>query len=179
MNNTKTKLYVAIGGVLAGLIVLYILSSSVIPKLLVTRSGATVVGKVDLGSSYFLAGKIMAKADGKDKCIVNVFVRDASNVGVVGRVVKLSGASNIVPEQAVTDAIGKAQFEITSTIEGQFPLSATVDGAPMIGKNVTVIFRNQFAAGLIRFDSLIGKNHHFSWQYIDTIAQEYIKLYFM
>ena len=84
----------------------------------------------------------MAKADGKDKCIVNVFVRDANNIGVVGSKVKLSGISNIVPEQAVTDMIGKAGFEITSTVEGQFKLDATVDGVLMPRKSVTVIFRN-------------------------------------
>lgn len=84
----------------------------------------------------------MAKADGKDACVVNVFVRDSQDIGVVGRSVELSGAANISPEQVVTDVNGVAKFEITSTTEGQFKIEATVDGAPMVGKMVTVTFRN-------------------------------------
>ena len=142
MNNTKTKLYVILASVLGGLIVLYVLSSNVIPKLLVTRSKAAVAGKVNLAGSYLIGGKIMCKPDGVDKCVVNAFVVDAEDRGITGRTVKLSGATGIVPPQATTDVTGKAKFEITSAVEGQFKITATVDGAPMNGKSVTVIFRN-------------------------------------
>ena len=142
MNSTKTKLYLAMVGILAGLVVLYILSSAIIPQLLVTRSKAALSGKVNLASSYLLGGKTMARPDGKDKCVVNVFVRDGNDIGVMGRRVQLTGTSNIVPEEVATDAIGKAQFEITSTVEGQFKIAATVDGIPLNGKSVTVVFRD-------------------------------------
>lgn len=142
MNNTNMKLYLVITGILFGLIVLYVFSSSVIPKLLVTRSKAALTGKVDIAASYLLGGKITAKADGREGCIVNVFIRDKNDKGLSGNVVKLTGMNNITPTQALSDVNGMASFEMVSLEEGQFKITATVDGAPMTGKEVTVIFRN-------------------------------------
>lgn len=142
MNNTSTKLYIVIAGLLGGLIVLYFLSSSIIPKLLVTRSSANMSGSASLPASYLLGGKILCKADGIDKCVVNMFVVDADNKGVLGKVVKLSGLDSIVPAQVKTDVTGRAKFEMTSVVEGQFKITATVDGVALPGKSVTVIFRN-------------------------------------
>jgi len=49
----------------------------------------------------------------------------------------LSGLGEL---NAATDSLGKATFELTSTIAGQYELSAQVDGVPLSG-TVKVTFR--------------------------------------
>lgn len=142
MNNTNTKYILALVGILGGLIVLYILSSNVVPKLLITSSKAAVETKMAVSSSYVIGGKTMAKADGTDACVVNVFLRGSDDKAVAGKTVILSGLDSITPKQVKTDIDGHAKFQITSTVEGKFEITAAVDGVPMTGKSVTVVFRN-------------------------------------
>lgn len=122
-----------------GVIFVYFMAQSVIPKVLVTFTKAAPASKVSLSSSYLLGGRILAKADGIDKCTVNVFVLDASSKGVSGKLVVLSGMKEDI--EVVSDMDGKAQFEITSDSEGQYELSASVDGVAL-GKSLKVTFRN-------------------------------------
>lgn len=122
-----------------GVIFVYFMAQSVVPKVLVTFTKAAPVSKVSLSSSYLLGGRILAKADGVDKCTVNVFVLDASSKGVSGKLVVLSGMKDDL--EVVSDMDGKAQFEITSNAEGQYELSASVDGVAL-GRSLKVTFRN-------------------------------------
>jgi len=122
-----------------GVIFVYFMAQSVVPKVLVTFTKAAPASKVSLSSSYLLGGRILAKADGIDKCTVNVFVLDASSKGVSGKLVVLSGMKEDI--EVVSDMDGKAQFEITSDSEGQYELSASVDGVAL-GKSLKVTFRN-------------------------------------
>lgn len=122
-----------------GVIFVYFMAQSVVPKVLVTFTKAAPASKVSLSSSYLLGGRILAKADGVDKCTVNVFVLDASSKGVSGKLVVLSGMKDDL--EVVSDMDGKAQFEITSNAEGQYELSASVDGVAL-GRSLKVTFRN-------------------------------------
>ena len=79
----------------------------------------------------------MATADGVDKCVVNVFITDADGKGISGKQVQLSGLGTL---NAVTNASGKASFELVSTVAKQYDLTATVGGA-QVGKTLTVTFR--------------------------------------
>lgn len=118
---------------------IYFMAQSVVPKVLVTFTKAAPASKVSLTSSYLLGGRILAKADGVDKCTVNVFVLDESSKGVSGKVIVLSGMESDL--EVVSDMDGKAQFEISSATEGQYELSASVDGVAL-GKSLKVTFRN-------------------------------------
>jgi len=113
---------------------------AVIPKVFVTMTKATPGKEVSLGGSYLIGGNILAKADGVDKCEVNVFVLDSSGKGIKGMAVVLSGAES-GEMQVVSDTDGKAVFEITSVKEGQLTLSASVGGVPL-EKTIKVTFRN-------------------------------------
>ena len=135
------KLYLNLGiGLLVTLLLLF-LATKVVPSVLVTLTKAAPASKVSVGNSYILGGKTLAQADGKDKCIINVFVLDKDSKGVKGIAVSLLGA----PEgevESVSGVDGKATFELSSKMEGQFPVSAVIAGIPMAG-GVKLTFRNE------------------------------------
>lgn len=112
----------------------------VVPKVFVSLTKAAPATKVSIESSYLIGGKILAKADGVDTCVVNVFVLDSRSQGVKNMVVTLSG---MLDGDLVTNSgdDGKAVFELTSKIEGQYELLASVGGVPL-DKTIKVTFRN-------------------------------------
>ena len=86
----------------------------------------------------------MAKADGLDKCVVNIFLMDESGKGVKGKTADLVATDSgveIRQMNAVTDDNGRIAYELTSLTEGQYRVEAMVDGVP-VGKTITVTFRN-------------------------------------
>ncbi len=124
-------------GIVIGLVVLFFLGTSVIPKTLNTLVKASTNQTVSVKDSLLIGQKMMARADGEDKCVVNVFVLDKTGKGIKGKLVQLSGLGEL---EAVTDASGKALFELTSAEARQYELSAQVSGMPLSG-TVTVTFR--------------------------------------
>lgn len=112
----------------------------VVPSIFVSLTKAAPATKVSLTNSYLLGNRILAKADGVDKCTVNVFVLDSSGKGVKNIPVTLTGMES-GELQAVSDADGRAAFEITSNIENQFTLIGSIGGAPL-PKTLKVTFRN-------------------------------------
>ena len=124
-------------GIVIGLLVLFFLGTSVIPKTLNTLVKASTNQTVSVKDSLLIGQKMMARADGEDKCVVNVFVLDKTGKGIKGKLVQLSGLGEL---EAVTDASGKALFELTSAEARQYELSAQVSGMPLSG-TVTVTFR--------------------------------------
>ena len=138
MKNKKI-VFSIIAGVL-GIGLIYYLSSSVIPRILVTFSKAAPATKISIDDSYVLGSKILARADGEDKCKINVFLMDEKRKGVAGKKVELVGAKNIAVVNDLTDNNGMASFEIDSDEAGQFELVAVAEGVPL-NKGVTVTFR--------------------------------------
>lgn len=134
------RVYINIALIVLGLGLVYFMASSVVPQVLVTMTRAAPASKVSLSNSYFIGGKLLAKADGKESCVVNVFALDNTNKGVKDKSVEVTGMG-VEPLTGVTGVDGKATFELTSATEGQFKLEATIDGVP-VGKVVTVTFRN-------------------------------------
>ena len=128
------------GGVIAVIALVLFLSISVIPKALVTLTKASSSDKVVVKNSYVLGQKILAKADGKDTCIVNVFLLDKNGRAVIGKTAEMTGVEGIAKLNDLSDATGKVGFEVASSVEGQFKLSATVNGVDL-PQTVTVTFR--------------------------------------
>jgi len=137
MNQNKLMFTLLFGFV--GILFLGFMATKVIPKMYVTWTKAAPASKVSLADSYLIGGKILAKSDGIDKCVVNVFVLDSSGKGVKGTQVSLSGMSEGDIE-ALSGDDGKATFEISSAQAGQFTLSASIGGSPL-AKSVKVTFR--------------------------------------
>ena len=137
--NKKTILLL-LGGLFA-LVLIYYLSTNVIPKMLVTASKAAPATKVSISDSYVLASKILARADGIDKCKVNVFLMDEKRKGVAGKRIELEGGGVIeAVDGFVSNKNGMVAFEISSNEAGQFELTAKVEGVPL-SNGVKVTFR--------------------------------------
>jgi len=124
-------------GLVMGLALISYLGSSFIPKTLVTLSKASMKQTISVKESLVLGQKIMAEADGQEKCVVNVFVLDKDGKGIKGKIVQLSGLGEL---ELVTDASGKASFELVSSVAGSYELVASINGTALT-KTVKVIFR--------------------------------------
>jgi hypothetical protein len=138
----KAKPIMIAGGVVAGMVLVLFLATSVVPQALVTLTRASSLGSVVTTGSYLLGERILAKADGKDACIVNVFLQDKNGQGVAGKTVELTGMTNgIEPVNTLSDKNGKISFKLTSTVEGQFKINALY-GGQQLPQTIVVTFRN-------------------------------------
>lgn len=117
------------------------MAAYVVPRAMVTMTKAAPATTISLADSRLLGEKILARADGKDKCIVNVFVLDKNGKGVPDKQVSLEGLDSISPSVTASNTEGKATFTMTSTKEGTFKLSASIGGSPM-SHEIKVTFRN-------------------------------------
>ncbi len=130
-----------VGGIVFGLVGLYFIASEAVPRVMVTMTRAAPEKNIDLQSSHIIGEKLLARADGKEACVINVFIMDKNGMGVAGKRVELTGAKEAKTLNEITDKNGKVSYQVTSAIEGQFKLSASVEGVPM-GKELTVTFRD-------------------------------------
>jgi hypothetical protein len=137
MKDNKNKIVFIMVGLLLALGLLIYLAELVLPKALIMMTRATSVQKVSVGNSFLLGEKVMAMADGKDKCVVDVFVLGSDGKGIYGKQVSLMGLGSL---NGITDSLGKATFELTSSEAKQYELTASVNGIPLI-KTVKVTFR--------------------------------------
>jgi len=131
-------------GIIVSLLAIYFVSAELVPRVLVTFTKAAPARKVSFANSYVLGSKMLVSADGKEACVVNVFVLDDRSQGVMGKNVTISskdGLQAVEGNSSLTDDKGKATFEFTSMKEGIFELEASVDGVPMT-QGVRVTFRN-------------------------------------
>lgn len=139
----NSRLLFTLGGILVGLFGIYFIATQVVPSVLVTLTKAAPATRVSLQNSLVIGDKILAKADGSDSCVINVFLLDTSNKGVVNKRVELDviAGVTIIPVSAITDSDGKSTFEVTSNTEGQFQLTARAEGVSL-PRGITVTFRN-------------------------------------
>ena len=137
---SNKSMYIKIGMAVFAIGFIYAMASFVVPKALVTMTKAAPAKIISLADSKIIGEKILARADGKDNCIVNVYILDKSGKGVPNKEVVLEGVTGIVPESVVTDNEGKAKFTVASTQEGTFKLVAVVGGSPL-SKEIKVTFR--------------------------------------
>lgn len=130
------------GSVMAGMVLMFFLASSVIPNALVTLTRASSSGEVVVSGSYLLGEKILAKADGKDTNKINVFLLDKNGKPVQGKSVDLTGMTTGVKQiNDLSDATGKVSFSLTSTAEGQYKINANYNGQEL-PQTIVVTFRN-------------------------------------
>jgi len=142
--NSKTRNVLLVVAVLLGGGFVYYSATSLVPRMLVTLSKAAPATKVSIQNSFVLGSKILCKADGLDKCIVNVFLADKDYHPVSGKTVSMTagGVAGAFAESKITDQTGKSSFELTSKTDGQTEVLFSVDGVPM-EKTVVVTFRGK------------------------------------
>lgn len=136
----SVKSWLIYSGIVLGVGVVLFLSIFIIPKALVTLTKASGSNQVSIIHSYVIGEKILAKADGEDECIVNVFLLDKSGRAVFGQSVDLIGADRINKVNQLSNEVGQISFEIVSAVEGQFELRA-INGGVELPQRVKVTFR--------------------------------------
>ena len=133
---------VVVGGLaVIGVLVIMVVAYNLVPKVMVTLTKAAPATKVSVYDSYVIGSNLLARADGEDTAIINVFLLDKNGKPVAGKMADLTGAGNIVAKNQLSDSDGKIVFEVRSTEERQYELSGVYEGMP-IGSPVTVTFRN-------------------------------------
>lgn len=140
MKGINGKWALIIGGAVIGLGLVIFMATYAVPRMLVTLTKAAPATKISLDASKVIGGKILAKADGKDKCKVNVFVMDDSGKGIKDKRVELTGMDTITPTEGETNVNGLVSFEMTSEVAGQFEVVAVVEGIEL-SKGTKVTFR--------------------------------------
>lgn len=102
-----------------------------------TGNQSTVV----LENSYVFTSPLQAKADGKEKMRLTIFILDGRGIGVANQniTVQTSSKITILEIQSTTDETGKAVFDLTSESAGQFNVSA-VTPSGTVPQQVKVMF---------------------------------------
>lgn len=138
---TKNKnVILTVSGVFVAIIFILYLSTTVLPKTLISLSRASFSDKVVVSNSYLIGEKILAKADGKDNCLISVFLLDKEGKAVKGKNVELIGIEDI-SAGSQSDNDGKITFKLTSTEEKQYKINAIYSGQ-QLPQTIVVTFRN-------------------------------------
>ena len=99
-------------------------------------------GIIEVENSYMFASPLVAKADGKEKIRVTVFILDGQGRGVSGKLVSLGEDQRLAIDfvQQVTDSLGRAIFDISATAVADYLLEARVENQ-VLPQAVRVSFR--------------------------------------
>jgi len=99
-------------------------------------------GEVALENSYIFASPLSAKADGKEKIRITVFILDSQGKGVYNQVVFLAEDERLIIKevQSVTDTIGRALFDVSSIVATDYFIEAQVNNQ-LLPQRIKVTFR--------------------------------------
>ncbi len=95
-----------------------------------------LIGRADISNasysvdnSYIFISPLQATANGQEKIRVTVFILNNQGLGVLGKKVAVKPVQGLSIEtvQSLTDQSGKAVFDASSTISGEFYLEVLVD----------------------------------------------------
>lgn len=114
----------------------------------VLRERVTYIGKAGGGeayaleNSYLFGSPLSASAGGEEKIRIFAFLLNSQGRGVPDKKVEVKSDPflTIVPVQEVTDKLGQAIFEVTSSTPGRFSVSAAVEGR-LFPQSLTLTFR--------------------------------------
>lgn len=138
MESKKNKIIgLGVFFLILGILMVYF-STAVLPKALVTLTKASGSSKVSVTRSFLIGEKVLAKADGVEECVVDVFALDSDGQGIAKKQVILTGTDNKL--SGTTDINGKVSFKITSNIPKQMELTATIGGSAL-NKSLRITFR--------------------------------------
>jgi hypothetical protein len=117
--------------------VFLVLKTTVFTKKATTSNQSSIV----LENSYLFVSPLQAKADNKEKIRLTVFILDGRGLGVPNQIIDLQTSSQIstTEVQKITDDSGKAVFDLSSNVPGQFNISAKTNKG-IIPQQVKVVF---------------------------------------
>jgi len=84
---------------------------------------------ISVDNSYVFVSPLVVKADGQQKERVTVFILSSQGAGVFGKKVTLTNNKSVVTSevQPTTDQNGKAVFDYSSTLAGEYYLEVQID----------------------------------------------------
>lgn len=96
---------------------------------------------ITMENSYLFSSPLQAKADSQELIRITVFLLDSRGLGVPNQTVELLTPANITIKdvQAVSDESGKAVFDLSSAIPGQFTIGAQA-ASREIPQKVKIVF---------------------------------------
>lgn len=99
-------------------------------------------GEAELENSYLFASPLQARADGKEKIRITVFILDSQGLGVADKSIFLGQNPNLAIEAigAQTDSLGRAVFDVSSFSPGDYFLEARI-GNQVLPQRVKISFR--------------------------------------
>ena len=128
----KSYTKIIIGIIIALLLIILLLLVLYLSKnrILILSRAYGSGNKVELANSYLFASPLKAKAGSGERIRVTVFILDSQGKGVFGKTVVMGSNDEVrtLPVQPTTDLIGKAVFDVASSVSGYFLLEASVDG---------------------------------------------------
>ncbi len=107
----------------AGFFVLYQGSKYFVGRADVSRASFSV------DNSYIFVSPLQATANGQEKIRITVFILNNQGLGVLGKKVAISQVNGVIVDsvQGLTDQSGKAVFDASSTVPGEFYLEVVID----------------------------------------------------
>lgn len=84
-------------------------------------------------NSYVFVSPLKAQANGQEKIRLTVFILNNQGLGVQGKKVELGRDPKlqVVEIQSISDQFGKAIFDLSSNMAGEYYLDITVDGTKL------------------------------------------------
>jgi len=100
-----------------------------------SRASMTIVD-VSAENSFVFMNPLRAQANGTDKIRVTLMILNGSGLGVIGKKPVLGVDPRLVVNkvQDTTDSVGKAEFEFSSTVAGDYYLEVKIDGITLAQK---------------------------------------------
>jgi len=97
---------------------------------------------VRLENCYLFASPLQARADDSQKIRVTAFILDSEGKGVAGEAVFLNQNEKLSfhPIMPVTDDLGRAIFDVSTSVIGEYTIEAKV-GNKSLPQKITVSFR--------------------------------------
>lgn len=111
------------------LILLIFLLVYFINRRVIITGRANNPGLASLENSYLFASPLIAEGNGIEKIRVTVFILDNQGIGVPGKTITIGQYPDLKVEvlQPVTDTLGKAVFDLSSTNKLTYDLEVQVD----------------------------------------------------
>lgn len=131
------------------IVIAIVVALLLLPTIILVFERVSFVGKaretateVWLENSYVFASPLTAQGNGKEKIRITVFILNNQGLGIAGKLVLLTQNNQLKVDgvQGVTDSLGRAFFDVSSDVAGEYLIEALVDGRK-IPQTVKVSFR--------------------------------------
>lgn len=109
------------------------------------RAGGAPTGEaglVSIDNSYLFASPLAAAAGNREKIRLTIFVLNSTGLGVRGEAVFLGENEKltVTAVQPVTDDLGRAIFDVSASLAGEYLMEARV-GGKVLPQRVRISFR--------------------------------------